>query len=272
MDVLRTEDTVVVEHEVQSNVQSNMQSNMQSNVTFPPSPTVHPLEPLTPFEIAAAVAILRKSDVLGPAIRFVSVNLNEPAKPLVLDFQPGDLVQREAFMVLLDNADGQTYEVVVSVSENAVTSLQHIPGVQPSIMLDEFEECERVMKAHPEFQAELRKRGITNFDLVMVDPWSSGNFGREEEQTVRLSRTLSWVKTGPKENGYAHPIEGVIAVVDLNKMEVLRVEDYGVVAMPWNYTADVVGEARKDLKPLEIIQPEGSSFTLDGHAVQWQKW
>jgi len=109
----------------------------------------------------------------------------------------------------------------------------------------------------------------------MVDPWSSGNFGREEEQTVRLSRTLSWVKTGPKENGYAHPIEGVIAVVDLNKMEVLRVEDYGVVAMPWkpgNYTADAVGEARKDLKPLEIIQPEGSSFTLDGHAVQWQKW
>ena len=267
MDVPRTEDTIVAEHEVQSNV--------ETNVTFPPGPTVHPLEPLTPFEIAAAVAILRKSDVLGPAIRFVSVTLNEPTKPAVLNFQPGDFVQREAFMVLLDNADGRTYEVVVSLSANAVASVKHIPGVQPSIMLDEFEECERVVKAHPEFQAALRKRGITNFDLVMVDPWSSGNFGNEEEQTVRLSRTLSWVKTSPKENGYAHPIEGVIAVVDLNKMEVLRVEDYGVVAMPWkpgNYSADSVGAARKDLKPLEIVQPEGPSFTIDGHAVQWQKW
>ena len=29
---------------------------------------------------------------------------------------------------------------------------------------------------------------------------------------------------------------------------------------------------RDDLKPLEITQPEGASFTLDGNAVTWQKW
>ena len=29
---------------------------------------------------------------------------------------------------------------------------------------------------------------------------------------------------------------------------------------------------RSDLKPLEITQPEGPSFTVEGHLVRWQKW
>ena len=29
---------------------------------------------------------------------------------------------------------------------------------------------------------------------------------------------------------------------------------------------------RDDIKPLEITQPEGVSFTLDGNLLRWQKW
>jgi primary-amine oxidase len=29
---------------------------------------------------------------------------------------------------------------------------------------------------------------------------------------------------------------------------------------------------RDDLKPLHIIQPEGVSFKMDGHELEWQKW
>ena len=31
-------------------------------------------------------------------------------------------------------------------------------------------------------------------------------------------------------------------------------------------------QLRDDLKPLEITQPEGVSFTLDGNLLRWQKW
>jgi len=34
----------------------------------------------------------------------------------------------------------------------------------------------------------------------------------------------------------------------------------------------VLQAVRDDLKPLEISQPEGVSFTLDGNALRWQKW
>ncbi|HET8851083.1 MAG TPA: primary-amine oxidase, partial [Ktedonobacteraceae bacterium] len=183
-------------------------------------------------------------------------------------------ITREAFIILLDNTDGATYESIVSITEGKVISWQHIPGVQPSIMIDEFFECEKTVKAHPAFQAALRKRGITNLDLVMVDPWSAGNYGTEEENTRRLSRTISFVRSHPADNGYAHPIEGVLAIVDLNKMEVVKIEDNGVVPLPptdGNYTTDAVS-LRTDLKALDISQPDGPSFTVNGHEVQWQKW
>src|SRR5579872_1572515 len=236
---------------------------------------LHPLEPLTAEEITAAVHIVRTERNLHERVRFASITLHEPPKEAVLNFKQGDPVTRAAFIILLDNRDGATYEAIVSITEGKVTSWRHIPGVQPSIMLDEFFECEQAVKASPEFQEALRKRGITNVDLVMVDPWSAGHYENGEQKPQRLSRALSWVRSDPNDNGYAHPIEGVIAVVDLNKMEVVQVEDYGVVPLPptdGNYTPEAVGQMRTDLKPLEINQAEGPSFTINGHEVHWQKW
>lgn len=37
-------------------------------------------------------------------------------------------------------------------------------------MLDEFEEVESIVKNYPEFQEALLKKGITDSELVMVDP------------------------------------------------------------------------------------------------------
>jgi len=235
----------------------------------------HPLTPLTPEEISAAVAIIRQEKSLESSFRFATVTLNEPAKATVLGFQPGDEIEREAFVILLDSATAKTYEAVVSLGSSTLKSWQHIPGVQPSIMLDEFVECEAAVKASQEFRDAIAKRGITDPDLVMIDPWSAGNYGIAEEDGVRLSRALCWVKANPTDNGYARPIEGVIPVVDLNKMEVIRVEDYGVVPLPpkdGNYTPEYVKNYRQDLKPLEIVQPEGPSFDVNGHEISWQKW
>jgi primary-amine oxidase len=46
---------------------------------------------------------------------------------------------------------------------------------------------------------------------------------------------------------------------------------------PVNYRSDLVAATtgapmRTDLKPINITQPEGPSFTVDGNAVSWYKW
>ncbi|MED1440085.1 primary-amine oxidase [Aeribacillus composti] len=237
----------------------------------------HPLEPLTAEEIKAAVTILKDEKKIGDHVRFITVTLKEPAKNTVLNFKPGDPIEREAFIILLDNKEEKTYEAVVSITKGQMLSFEYIPNVQPPIIPEEFEECERVVKNNPEFQEGLRKRGITDFDLVMVDPWSAGYYGIEADEGKRLARAISWVRKFPNDNGYAYPLTGLVAYVDLNKMEVLRVEDHGVRDMPTtdgNYIPELSDSItlRDDLKPLEIIQPEGPSFEIDGHYIKWQKW
>src|ERR1700754_3248551 len=241
-----------------------------------PTTTVHPLEPLTAEEITRAADLLRESGHLGEACRFVSIGLREPAKSAVLAFEAdGSPAAREASAVVLDKADGLTYEAVVSLTDAAVTRCEHLPGVQPQVLLEEFFETEEVVRTDPGVQEALRKRGITEFDGVMVDPWSAGHYGDEEGEVGRLLRGLIWVKMGgPDDNGYAHPVENLVVYVDTNAKRVVKIEDHGVVPVPrrpGNYTPDVAAP-RTDLKPISITQPEGTSFTVDGHEVRWQKW
>ena len=127
--------------------------------------------------------------------------------------------------------------------------------------IDEQVECEQAVLASPEFQAAFKKHyGITDTSLVMVDIWSAGNYGSEEDSTHRLARPLCFLRSDPTDNGYARPIEGIRPVVDLNLMQVIRVEEYGqwpLPPQPANYAADRVAELRTDIKPLAITQPEG---------------
>ncbi|MFO1349641.1 MAG: primary-amine oxidase [Gammaproteobacteria bacterium] len=237
---------------------------------------IHPLDPLSPAEIRAVVTLLRETGAAHAHTRFISITLEEPAKDVMLAWQPGIALDRQAFAVLLDNASGETWEVLVSLSQRKILARQHIPGVQPAIVLDEFFECEQAVKRDPRFQEALRQRGITDFDLLMVDPWSAGNYGDEREQRLRLARTITWTRSEPGENGYAHPIEGLLAWVDLNSMTVVEVEDTGAVPIPQapgHYAARYFeGHLREAPKPLEIMQPEGPSFRVEGHQVEWLGW
>jgi primary-amine oxidase len=170
--------------------------------------TPHPLEPLSAREVQDAVAIVRSKKALSDQVRFVSVTLHEPAPEVALNFQPADPVTREAFMVLYDksNGKGATYEAVVNITTGEVTSWKHVEGVQPSIMLEEFFASQEAVKAHPDFQAALARRGVTNLDLVNVDPWSAGNYGAGEENTPRILRTTVHMRLNPddpEENSYA---------------------------------------------------------------------
>jgi primary-amine oxidase len=238
----------------------------------------HPLEPLTPEEIVAAVTLLRKQQAQDPRVRFVSVTLHEPAKDEVLAFKYGDPLVRRAFVVLLDKSveGGATYEAVINITEERIDSWRHIPGAQPSLMIEEMMSSVEIIKAHPDLQAALTKRGITDMDLVNMDIWSAGNYGAEEEQKQRIVRTAIHVRTksdNPHENSYAHPVEGLHVVFDLNKSEVIRIEDYGVVPVP-TPQGDYVSQEQppRSLKPLEITQPEGPSFQVNGHHVTWDNW
>src|SRR3954464_8477795 len=149
---------------------------------MPPTPmqatTAHPLEPLTADEVRAAVRVLRDAGKVTPTTRFVSVALREPLKALVHGFDETNRPPREAFAVLFDNATNSCYEATVSLAKRELAGWKHVPGVQPTMTVDEQVECEQAVLASPEFAAALKKHyGVDDTSLVMVDIWSAGYYG-----------------------------------------------------------------------------------------------
>ena len=184
---------------------------------------LHPLEPLSLGEIELAVQVLKEqTDKITPTTRFVSVTLHEPLKEKILlseaDHNDTARIEREADVVLFDNGKNSCYEAHLSLEGNGqVISLIQVPGVQPTMTIDEQVECEKAVLESKQFQELIREHyGITDVSLVMVDIWSSGYYGQEEERTRRLARPLCFLRSDPTDNGYAHPIEGLRPVVDLN--------------------------------------------------------
>ncbi len=257
-------------------------------VTTPPPPqavTSHPLDPLTPDEMSRAAAITRRDRSLGGSARFVYLSLREPPKPAILDYDPAEPPEREAAVLVYHRDERMLYEGVASLTDDALVAWRPLPGRQPPLMFEEFIACEQIVKADARWREAMRLRGVTDFELAMVDPWPAGNTGPQDDPgRRRVARPLTFLRSKPDDNGYGRPVEGLVVEVDLDAMEVVAVEDHGVVPLPpqpGNYVPSMMVEEgnvpafdglREDARPIEIVQPEGSSFTLDGRELSWQKW
>ena len=237
--------------------------------------SAHPLDALSAAEIETAADVVRADGRLTEAALFAYFGLEEPSKEVVAGFTAGDPVDRRVRIVIVPAPAADVVEAVVDVGRRVLVSWLDVPGVRPALLYGESFNAIVALHDHPDWQAALARRGITDLTRVQIDPWPAGNFGLSHEEGRRISRCLAYYRETDTDNGYARPIEGLIAFVDNGRGEVLEVVDYGVVPLPserGGYLPDDVGPMRDDLKPLEITQPEGPSFTIDGNLVQWQRW
>jgi primary-amine oxidase len=235
----------------------------------------HPLDPLTAAEIEVAAEVVRRERDLGPTCLFPAITLLEPAKDVVLSFKAGDAVEREAFVVVLDRSTGATFEATVGLESAELRTWEEVQGVQPQLLMDEFGEAEALCKADERFREALALRGITDVDLVMVDAEPIGSLAKPEYGGRRLAWGSVWKREHASDNGYARPVEGLNPIIDLNLMEVIEIEEHGVLPIPpesGDFSAKAIGKHRTDLTALEITQPDGPSFVVDGWEVSWQKW
>ena len=235
----------------------------------------HPLDPLTPSEMQAAVALVRRECAPGERVLFETVMLHEPQKEVVQNHHDGEEIDRRAFLAVYDRDEGKTYEGIVSLNESRVISWQHVPGVQPRMMEQEMEELSQVVKSNPDYIEALKKRGIEDLDKVQVGWFPQGRFPGEGYEDRRIIRAHSQYIETPGDNPHVRPIEGLVPVVDLNTLEVLRIEDFGVRPIPpqtGNYSAESQPRLRDQLKRLEITQPDGPGFSVDGYQVSWENW
>ncbi len=236
----------------------------------------HPLHPPTGAEIEAGVALLRPR--LGDAAVFSNVALVEPDKTVVRGFHPGDPVPRRLRFSGYDTRreTAGSFEAVVDLGAGKAESLRFLDTGQAPICFADVSRVIAITRADAEWRAAVRARGIADVGQVQIDPWPTGGFVHPSVPAGhRAMRAIAFLREFPRDNGYARPLQGLIAHVDLTAGRVAHLEDHGVVPLPpehGRYDAEGQARLRTPPKPLEITQPQGPGFTVDGYAVSWQGW
>ncbi|WP_010612233.1 primary-amine oxidase, partial [Halococcus hamelinensis] len=243
----------------------------------------HPLDPLTGEEIDGAVSILTGEKAIGEESRYIKIELSEPSKEALAAYEnENQEPERKARIVIRDSSDRKTVEAIVSLTEDSVDSWNHMEGVQPSLTIEEFVACEETVKSNEEWRDALRERGVEDPGLGMVDPWAAGyEFIPEDvDRSKRLAHGLTYLRSSGEDGdeGYSRPVTGLHTFVDLDRMDVVKVVDYGppddnspFPPEEMAYREDDV-EFRDDVTAYNVDQPGGPSWEVNGRKLEWQGW
>ncbi|WP_198665188.1 tyramine oxidase [Tropicimonas sp. IMCC34011] len=235
----------------------------------------HPLDGLSGEEYGRIGEILRDAEIATDETLYPLIELIEPEKSAVLDWEEGDDLARRA-MVHMSAPDGDGFvEATVNLTTGEVENTEPVTG-QPMILFQEFVSAMEGALSHPDMVTGLESRGLTPEDVFCL-PLTAGNFFTGEEDGNRLMKVPCYLNPEGS-NFYAKPVEGLFAVVDLNTGEAIRVVDEGNVPIPedpWGYTEEEIAE-RMELRPAgnpaKLSQEGGPNFTMDGSQVEWDMW
>ena len=131
--------------------------------------------------------------------------------------------------------------------------------------------------------------------LTFSQPWPYGGLDAADEDRRFFQGLIFAADASNKNldtNFYPYPLP-IIPIMDWAKQEIVRIDELatggtnddfnakthqtGVLdhSRASEYVPELIGEAnlRKDLKALNVTQPDGPSFTVDDqNLVEWQKW
>jgi primary-amine oxidase len=233
----------------------------------------HPLTPLSADEIAAATKIIHDSHRVPATARFTLMHLDEPPKDAVLRKLD---TPRRAFAVLYDDATDKTFEAVANLTTRKLDRADAIPGVEPMIGSEDSGMVDRILRADPRWRQALLARGVRDLNRVAVISWSAGHFALPGTETGRIVRAVPHSVEGNTRNFFGHPIEGLVAHVNLTTGKVIDLLDTGrnipIPTAPVELPSAFNLPMRDAIAPLVITQPNGPGYQIEDGEVRWQKW
>ena len=184
--------------------------------------------------------------------------------------------------MLYERGERTTYEAVVSLTDASVVVLGRDPGCAGADHGRGVHRLRGDRAGRPALAGgACASAASTDFSLTMIDPWASSWTGPDDDAADRrIARPLTWLRSAPGENGYARPVEGLIVRgrprcargrrghrPRRRPVAARAGQLRGAVALRRRTTCRRSTRYRDDVKPIEITQPDGPSFTVDGHAV-----
>lgn len=238
---------------------------------------IHPLEQITLEEISRAVELFKSWDDFDEKTLYSSLSLVEPEKKLLKNLSDNHDVPRVVKILGVDSVQDGGFEALIDLSKNKILEVKRIStAAQVQYSIGEIWEAMQLTTGSQEFQEVMAKRGITDMDSVSLDPWPGGGIRHESiPEGHRSIKTVAFIKENLSDNKYAKPVNGVIVHVDLTLKKVAHIEDHGVVPLPKQqarYSADYQTSLREQPKEIDITQPNGPGFTINGNLLSWEGW
>ena len=247
-----------------------------TNSVSPP----HPFDPLGTLEIETAVSLVRGEH---GSLFYNAVTLHEPRKAEMLswladpDHTPRP--KRVADVVAI-GPGSKVYDGLVDLDERKIIQWEETPGVQPLITMEDLNAVEHICRKDPKVIEQCGIIGIPpqDMDKVYCDPWTIG-YDERFGNTVRLQQALMYYRPHIDDCQYTYPLD-FCPIFDADKQEIIHIDVPKQrrplnKAPPNNYHPAAIKESggyRTDLKPINITQPEGVSFTVTGRIIEWQNW
>ncbi|KAM0273924.1 hypothetical protein ACHAQH_008128 [Verticillium albo-atrum] len=273
---------------------------------------VHPLSPLTKAEFEQARDIVIKLQEAEHTLFFRSGCLQEPAKAELVPFlqaeHEGSLTDdtpRPPRLALIQ------YDVIHAASKSVQYTQSIIdlglgkqverhaagPKCETSMSPEEFGILQDACIESQTFKDAMAEFALPEHYVITIDPWPYGGPDPEED-IPRLMQGLVFARdTSSKNldsNHYGNHIP-IIPVMDVATREIIRIDRLatggdqdGMEAhprqaapkplfhhgKPAEYVTELLDRPlRTDMKPINITQPEGASFTVHkDNLVEWQKW
>jgi primary-amine oxidase len=231
----------------------------------------NPFAPLTAGEIRAAVRMIRGYGRVSQGAQFSFIALEEPPKDAVLR---GEQSPRRAFAVVYDPAANRTWKAIANLTDSRLDSFKEVPGAQPALSTRDSAQADRIVRADPRWRQAMRERGIMELNAVDIVAWTAGYFALPDADQGRIVRALTYY-AGVDSNLDAHPVEGVIAEVNLTTGKIIDFTDIDRNAPISREKFDLDPASNRPWRaapaPLTITQPKPGFDIQDGE-VRWQKW
>lgn len=252
-----------------------------ASIAAPPRPA-HPLDPLSVTEIKATTTVI-KEYFAGRDISFNTITLKEPSKRAYLEWKEhkGPFPPRVAYYVILEKGVPGIKDGLVDLVNMQVLSVQPLASKQPILTVEDLVGTEEIIRKDPAVIEQCRIVGIPANEMhkVYCDPWTIG-YDERWGSARRLQQALVYYRHNEDDSQYSHPLD-FCPIVDTEEKKVIYIDIPNrrrkVSKLPNSnfYPKDIIakyGSMRQGLKPIDVTQPEGVSFKMDGNMMSWNNF
>lgn len=251
----------------------------------------HPFDQISDEELRLAVKLV-KDAYPSEKPHFSQIDRLDPPKKVMITYLDAErqgmappFIPRRAYAYFYI---GESFhKALINLSFKHIIVDETLPeGVVGPVVPEDMEAIEFLSVNHPICKAEIEKLKLPDNIKVVCDPWIYGTDDPNEKRLL-IQCYMYLAKNGHSEsNHYSLPLKfspvfnGITQ--EFVKMDYLPSgADEFVIndTTEWDefplveYHPDLNGVTKlREVKPLIVTQPEGVSFTVDGHKICWQDW